>query len=797
MTPPPLDSAAQAPPPRWTVGRAARIRGLLGSVVLAALVATGCESGGRDLPKVSWASRSTPAGFDVSRNGGPWTPFWPIGVNFGTAIPGTSPGEFAASPEQLRRWIETTAAAGANAIRTYTVQSPAFYRELRAYNMAHLDAPLMLLQGAWIDEPTSDDPDYLSASSTAWVDDEIRKVIGAVYGDIQIPPGSPSNPRNFGRAYGTFDADVSPWLLGWLVGREMEPYTIETTLALHPDAPTSYKGAKLAIVGENAIEAWIVARLDLLVRREAELYGAQHPIGFSNWPTLDPLPHWTEPKIPVSSEDTYQIDLEPITSKGGFTAGVFMSYHAYPYYPDFILHQPEYQSASDAQGKLSYVGYLQALRAHHANHAVLIAEVGHPSCWGNGHQTPSGLDHGGLNEQQQAAATLRSVGAVATAGLHGAFVFAIIDEWFKRAWVVERVEFPTERRQLWHNTMNPEQNFGLIAMRPGAEGERVVLDGADTEWGAPDAVAATTSPFALGDGADGQRKLRDLSVRHDAGWLHIRVRLTLAPGSQLDWSKVDLLLALDTIDPDRGDGRLDPEGRVEVGRRVEFVLRVDDGATARLLVDKPYDLFGLWHGYREAWQLYRSATNDAGLFHPVRTITNAAAEAVDPKTGQLLQIAAQKEQQTGTLAVGSELVDSNAMVAFDAATGVVEVRLPWNLLHFTDPSALQVVDDDGSLGLKRVTAGTTTGVAVAAVLLGGVGEAETALVDSIPPAGKTATGAKLPASGWVDHRWTPWHTVPPYHEAAKPIVKALASGLPGILPASHVLPGAKATGTTP
>jgi len=57
--------------------------------------------------------------------------------------------------------------------------------------------------------------------------------------------------------------------------------------------------------------------------------------------------------------------------------------------------------------------------------------------------------------------------------------------------------------------------------------------------------------------------------------------------------------------------RLDPEGRVEVGRRVEFVLRIDDGKTAQLLVDKPYDLFGLWHGFREPWQLYRSASNDA------------------------------------------------------------------------------------------------------------------------------------------------------------------------------------------
>ena len=345
--------------------------------------------------------------------------------------------------------------------------------------------------------------------------------------------------------------------------------------------------------------------------------------------------------------------------------------------------------------------------------------------------------------------------------------------------------------------MNPEQNFGLIALRPGADGTRIVLDGADAEWAAPDAVAPKTQAFALGDGSDGQRKLRDLSVTHDAGWLHIRVRFDLAAGTKLDWTKVDLLLALDTVDPARGDSRLDPEGRVEVGRRVEFVLRIDDGKTAQLLVDKPYDLFGLWHGFREPWQLYRSASNDAGLFNPVRTITNAPAEAVDPKTGKLVQLATQLVQQTGTLRIGSEQEDSNAMVAFDAATGVVEVRLPWNLLHFTDPSALQVVDDDGSLGPKRATSKTTKGVAVAAIVLGGVGEAEKQLVDSIPAATKTAKGAALPATGWVDHTWAPWQTTPAFHETPKPIVQALAAGLPSVVPASHVLPGAATTGATP
>lgn len=648
-------------------------------------------------PKVSWRARATPTGFELSRNGADFKPFWPIGVNFGLALPGHSPGEFLATEAQIGRWLEVAVAAGANCVRIYTVQSPEFYRELRRYNMAHQDKPIFLLQGAWIKEPEGFGPDYLSGESNAWIRDEIDKVVDVVHGDREILHGSPERPMNWGRAFGTFDADVSPWLLGYLFGRELEPYTIESTLAKHPDSKIAYDGKYLALDGENAIEAWVVEHMDRIVAREQSRYGQQHPIGFSNWPTLDPIPHWTEPKIPVSAEDTYQLNLEPIETKGGFEAGVFMSYHAYPYYPDFILYQPEYQGYSDDQGTFSYLGYLDALRQHYSKHTVIIAEIGHPSSLGNGHQSPSGQDHGGFSEQEQGPAVLRSVGAIADAGLDGAFVFALLDEWFKRAWVVERVELPADRRRMWHNVMNPEQNFGLIALDAGAEKGHHILDADPAEWGSK---ASATTTLVQGS-AGGQ--LQSLTVEHDAAYLHVLVRMQPPAGGSIDWSRLDLLLAFDTIDPERGDGRLDPDGKVSVGRRVEHVLRIHSANDAQLLVDKPFDLYGLWHGFREPWQLYRTSKNDAGVFNLVRTVTNAAYEVQDPKTGKWTELGKLQFQETGRFVVGNEHDNTSSMVAIDAAAGVIEVRVPWNLLHFTDPSTLQIVDDDGSAGAKKVT----------------------------------------------------------------------------------------------
>ncbi len=78
----------------------------------------------------------------------------------------------------------------------------------------------------------------------------------------------------------------------------------------------------------------------------------------SSWPTLDPLIHPTEF---YSDEDTESIDITKINREES-KAGLFATYHAYPYYPNFISDQPSYQSFSDGVGPNSYSGYLMILK---------------------------------------------------------------------------------------------------------------------------------------------------------------------------------------------------------------------------------------------------------------------------------------------------------------------------------------------------------------------------------------------------------------------------------------------------
>lgn len=748
---------------------------------LLALLALACgEAEGPSESEITpWEFRATEKGFVGRQGDAPFEPFYPVGINFGLAVPGTLPGDFLATREQIRAWIRAAAELGANTIRIYTVQSPAFYQELRRWNLDHPERPLFLLQGAWLKEPDSSPADYLSSEIRSWFLDELERVVDVVHGNRTIPPGSPANPHNWGRAHGVFDADVSPWLLGWIIGREVEPLTLLSTYERHP-GHRSYSGVHFHLEDGDPIEAFIAESFDHLITYQEVHYGTAHPIAFSNWPTLDPLDHPIEPPYPESSEDLFSIDVRKIEVSPSFTSGVFVSYHAYPYYPAFVVHEPGYQ-VEDDQGPNPYLGYLRALREAYAGYTLVVSEIGFPSSQGSAKRIPSCLDHGGLDEIRQGEALVRALRAIVAAEIDGFCLFSLLDEWFKRAWIVDLLEAPADRRHLWFNAMSPEQNFGLIALRPGPPERFHFLDGEDDEWVEAPQASKATPPFApAGDGLDPARHLRDLALEHDEGYLHLRLRLEdLDPEKKggPDWNRLEYWIAFDTIAPDRGGRFLEPSQTIEVGRRVEFLLRIRSPEDVTLWVDRPYDLYAVWHGLREPWQAYRSIANDDGIFHLMRNLTNW--EVVHE--GEVL--APFVDDWIGRLPTGHEAEQSNSNFWFSIETGVFEIRLPWSLLHVSDPSSLQVIDGPAPDGRGLVTA-TTEGIAVAALSFARDENDDLLLTDSIPPAEPTARGWRLPAEGFAFHRWEGWDGPEAirYHQVLKASFRIVQEALPHLLP---------------
>ena len=210
------------------------------------------------------------------RGPGGWEPFYVKGVNLGAALPGRNPSEFPDSSTYVR-WIRDMAEMGVNTIRVYTIHPPHFYSALREFNLRHPREPLWLLHGVWAELPPEDD--YLDPRWEGAFFQEMRRVVDLLHGRADLPPRP-------GHASGFYTADVSPWVLGFVLGREWEPFSVMGFQALHPDF-RDWEGEFVTVRGGNAMDAWTGRAVEETVRYEVETYHAQRPVSYTNWPTLE------------------------------------------------------------------------------------------------------------------------------------------------------------------------------------------------------------------------------------------------------------------------------------------------------------------------------------------------------------------------------------------------------------------------------------------------------------------------------------------------------------------------------
>jgi tetratricopeptide (TPR) repeat protein len=415
-------------------------------------------------------------GFFEVPDGENWKRIYVAGVNIGPATPGHFASEPPTDVATYLKWFSQIGALGANAVRVYTLLPPAFYHALLTYNERNPEVPIYLLQEIWLRDPPS--ANLFDAEFTAGFEQEIRDVVDVIHGqsDLPIQPG---------RAGGIFSADVSPYVLGWLVGREIEPHVVLATNVQNPRT-RSFTGQHLRVRSGNASEVWLTQRCEFLLQYQVEKYNWQHPVSIVNWPPLDPLTHTSESRMveewrirrergerlpPLKpalydDNDAVSVDEEKIEPQPALQSGFFATYHLYPFYPDFILHESSYRSASDSQGINSYWGYITDLKRHFRRTPVLVGEYGLSTSVGIAHFNPNGWNHGGMNEVEQGRALVRLSQNIRDAGYAGGIVFEWIDEWWKHNWIAFPFEKPFHRNALWHNDMDPEQSFGIQKFIP-------------------------------------------------------------------------------------------------------------------------------------------------------------------------------------------------------------------------------------------------------------------------------------------------------------------------------------------
>ena len=594
---------------------------------------------------------------------GDWKQMFMRGVNIGATEPGLFPGDLTISYDTYYRWFGYISEMNCNCIRIYTLMPPQFYQALGDFNKKAKNK-LYLYQGIWVNEEDIERLSDTYAENEKILNDFMTDAVNLV----NVIHGKAKIAETAGEAYGTYNTDVSPWLVGWIIGIEWDPNFVINTNNQHPDKK-DYDGEYLYTQTASPFEAFLCRVGDALIKHEAETYKFQVPLAFSNWITTDPLTHPNEPHF---DEDKATVNTENVKCRN-FGPGMFASYHIYPYYPDSLNYQEDYLEYTDDSGKVNtYEAYLEDLKLAHTM-PIIVAEFGIPTSRGMGHESVMGYNQGMVDETAQGAMLIDMLGSIENAKYAGGIVFTWQDEWFKRTW--NNVMFDiADRRPYWSNIQTTEQCFGLLAFDPGKESMAAYVDGDVSEW-------KNTQPTVT----TGQDKLY---IKSDERYLYI-----MLDAGNYDFEKDTLLIPINTI-ADQGSLKA-AQYNAEFDTAADFLIYINGRDNSHIYVDRYYDAFNYY--FLESKKLSdikaeeNAGVKNSGMFDIMRLCYgyNLTVKGTN-------QVVPDKAYETGKLRYGNgnpKAQEYKSLSDFYFKNGKLEIRIPWQLLNVMDPSGKQQISD--------------------------------------------------------------------------------------------------------
>ncbi len=433
------------------------------------------------------------------------------GINLGSSIPGEWSTDYAIDHDTYLRWFGQIKELGVNTIRIHTLMDDDFYNALYDYNKDNED-PVWILQGVWVN-------DYMQNSHRDAYDKDIcdtfltdcRTMLDAIHGNKRLSLG-----RNASSGSGNYLKDVSPWVIGYILGVEWENVTVAYTdnKYIENKEYNSYTGDYMYTSGNaTPFEAMLAMAGDKLIEYESNRYKTQKLIAFTNYPATDPFDYPSE--VSDYFMKCAKIDVEHIKNTDKFITGQFASYHVNPYYPDYLKYIEDWSEFYDGEKELyltsdgtvnTYRAYLSFLNKHHSM-PVVITEFGFSTGRGIEHiDTNTHRDQGNMSEQEQGEAIISCIEDIKAAGCSGCCVFSWQDEWSRRT-PNTMYTVNLKRNPYWSDYQTNGQYFGLLTFDPGEETSICYVDGDISEWKESDIVCSDDSG--------------SLSVKYDEKFIYI------------------------------------------------------------------------------------------------------------------------------------------------------------------------------------------------------------------------------------------------------------------------------------
>jgi len=570
------------------------------------------------------------------------------GVEVHSFVPGQSYWDLGANKYDYFRWFEHISEMGSTVIYAANIMHSDFYNALYDFN-TNGENYLLLIQG-------------VGGSYREDLTGSLRRAIDIIHG----------NRIDILNRHGiqTYLRDISDWVAGFVIGADWDSDTI-AYIKHNVNMPDSFEG-RFFSTSENAnrFEAMLAQVMNDATDYEARRFKSQRPISFLSTPLIDFLEY--ETFYAAQLRKYVQLDHENIIASEDMQAGVFAAYRLFYTSDDFlslITEQQKHDIAhllEDLDRSCNFNGYLDLLVRYHT---MPVVAVGFSVSSG---RAPIRINTTPYNEVQQGHALASLSRQLEERGWAGNIISTWQDSWERRTW---NTAFATDtwRNQYWNNIQSLSQSYGLMAFDPGAYRRPVYIDGVADEW----------SGYHFVHEYDGI----SIYAQQSAQSLYLLIQGEgVGPGKRL-------YLPI-KVNPNSGTSIYE---HLEFLQPANFLLSLNGFTNSRLMVNMRYNAtFMRFHEEKTGENPFAFVPSRwESEFVPIM-IALQSTQIYEADELETLAHRRLLSWETGLLTHGVNDPahhNFNSLADFSFGDNLVEIRIPWMLLNFFDPSTMRVHDD--------------------------------------------------------------------------------------------------------